>query len=485
MRILDKRWAILMLILSSSCTVSMPKDEQTKNLIKPPALTKSVSRSLRTPYFTRGSWPKDCWWHMFDSADLNHLIQLALRKNPTIQEFKERIEVARQESIVVRSKLFPLVYFDYHDTKQYVSHNGLYRALNPTFPISANVVDLSIGFTYEFDFWGQNAHLFAAAIGRTQSAKAEAAEAILMTTTGLAQAYFALKTNLLRRDLYIQLYQERKEVFKLQKLLLNKALASKLDPLLSEEKVWEAEQWVSSIDAEIAANRHLINTLAGRGPDECLMINECLPPLPKKIAIPCDLSLNLLARRPDLMARIWKAEALAHEVGAAMADFYPNINLSGIFGVESSLYSKLFEARSITSSIIPAVYLPIFTAGAIGANVDARTAAFNEAIYSYNQLLLDSAKEVTDLLALARSVYEQKGMQNQIVSNAKKRYELTILRRQKGLDNVLSDYAYLEELIFKQLEDVTLIYNQYLVSIKLIKALGGGYHAECIPLKKI
>ncbi|MDR3625043.1 MAG: efflux transporter outer membrane subunit [Chlamydiales bacterium] len=478
------RNAFLGVILLSSCNVSMPKQEQVKNIIAPPSLQKSICTSMHTPFFTRSTWPKDCWWSEFHAPDLNCLIASALSKNPTIQEVRERIELARQESIVVRAKLFPLVFFEYEDTKEYVSHNGLYRAFNPKFPISANLVDLSIGFTYEFDFWGQNANLFAAALGREQAAKAESAEVILVTTTALAQSYFALKTNLIRRELYLRLYRVRKDAFELQQLLLQKALLSKLDPLLSEELVLEAGKLVASIEEEIAVNKHVINTLAGRGPDECLNITECLSPIPEKIAIPCDVSLNLLARRPDLMATIWRAEALAHEVGAAMADYYPNINLAGLVGVESALYSQIFQARSITASVTPALYLPIFTAGAIGANIRARKADFNAAIYAYNQLLLDSAREVADLLALGRSVYEQKALQNLVIERSKQRYELTVLRKEKGLDNFLAVYQYLEELIDKELEDVTLIYNQYLVTIKLIKALGGGYHAECIPLKK-
>ncbi len=184
------------------------------------------------------------------------------------------------------------------------------------------------------------------------------------------------------------------------------------------------------------------------------------------------------------MAQIWRVEALAHEVGAAKADFFPNINLTAFTGLESVLYSLLFRGNSETGGLQPAIHLPIFTAGAIRANIEAKKAAFDEAVYEYNNLLLRSSKEVADLLVIVETVFKQKHKQNQIVGNAKSRYELTKLRKEKGLDNTLQTLAYQDSLIQKQLEDVNLLYSQYLATIKLIKALGGGYLSEySVPLK--
>jgi outer membrane protein TolC len=131
----------------------------------------------------------------------------------------------------------------------------------------------------------------------------------------------------------------------------------------------------------------------------------------------------------------------------------------------------------------PALHLPIFTAGEIHANIKAKKAHFDAAVYAYNQLVLRSAQEVADLLALAKSVFYQKKEQEKIVDYAKARYKLTELRREKGLDDRLTDDIFHEELIQKKLVDVTLLYDQYLAVIKLIKALGGGYHSEHIPLE--
>ena len=342
---------------------------------------------------------------------------------------------------------------------------------------------MTLSFTYEFDFWGKNRHLFNSALGEMKAQEAEAAQVDLITSTSVAQAYFALKTNLLRNDLYEELFEVRNAIFKLQKLLLSKALLSKLPPLLSEEQLLEAEKLVFNIKEEVQTDRHLLNILLGRGPDAPLEIDESLPPLSKTLKLPENLSIDLLARRPDLMAQIWRVESLAHEVGAAKADFYPDINLTAFLGLESIAYHLLLKSHSKNAGLQPAIHLPIFTAGAIRANIRAKKAQFDEAVFAYNDLLLQSAKEVADLLVFTQSVFAQKEDQEQIVQASFDRYELTKLRVEKGLDDMLQQYYKREELILKQLDNVSLLYSQYLATVRLIKALGGGYQSEySVPL---
>lgn len=147
----------------------------------------------------------------YNSPELNLLVTEALGYNPSIQEVKKRIEVAKQQAIVTRSVLFPLV-FNADENRQYISHNGLYRAFNPSFPLNANLLDLSLSFNYEVDFWGQNRNLFRAALGEAKAQEAEAAEVELITSTATAQAYFAYKTNLIRKELYVQLINVRQKL---------------------------------------------------------------------------------------------------------------------------------------------------------------------------------------------------------------------------------------------------------------------------------
>lgn len=468
-------YIVVSALLFGSCMVSMSEEEQAEHLLQAPSLETSADSSLALSYYARADWPEEAWWEVFGSEQLNGLMRKALEQNPSIEAVRAKIVFAKEQAVVVGSQLYPIVYFDGSDMWDYLSKNGLYRALNPTIGLSNSQIDFSLSFTFELDFWGKYRNLYYAALGREKATEAETAQVELIETTALATAYFALKTNLLRQKLYKELLDVRKKDLAVQKMLLRHSLYSKLPPLLAQEKVDQAEQWVYDIEKEIAVDRHLVNLLVGLGPDDLLEVNSVLPPLPAKLAIPNNLSAELVSRRPDLMAQIWRVDALAHEVGAARAEFWPDFNLSGLAGFQSGSWSSIFNWASKTLSLTPAFSLPVYTAGEIAANADAKKALFDEALYQYNELLLKSFQEVADVLAISKAVYLNKARQDSIVESARARYELTALRQQHGLEGALTIYNYLEELIQKQLDDVQLLYSQYVVCIRLIRSLGGGY----------
>ncbi len=466
-----------------ACRIDLSPSAQVNGLQNMPTMALDIKKKQQQKdIFSQGNWPNKHWWRMYHSPQLNALISEALAKNPSLQAVKQRVNVAKQESVIVGSALFPLVFFNATDSAQYTSKNGLYRVFNPTFPLHAYVVDLSLSFTYDFDFWGKNHNLFYAALGKERALRAEAANVKLIVTTALTQAYFAYKTNGLREKLYEQLLFVRIRINELNHLMLHKGLYSALPPLRAEENVEEAKKLVAIIKEERQIDRHLINILVGRGPDTPISIDQPLADLPQKLTIPKTLSLNLLARRPDLMAQIWRAKALAHKAGAAQADFYPDVNIMGLAGLQSVAWAKLFETTSGTGVIRPAISLPIFTAGAIRANVRAKKSAFDAAIADYNKLVLQSTQEVLDVLAFASSVYQQKKEQVTIINAAEQRYKLTKLREKHGLDSQFDTYYLQEDVIQKKLTDIVLLYNQYVASVKLVKSLGGGYCQLIVPL---
>ncbi len=466
---------LLILCLLSSCCISMSKKERTKNFRPTPSLKESREIALQTPAFKEGNWPTRQWWEQYDSKELTCLIEMALKNNPSILAVREKINFAQNESIIARSALFPLIYFDTSDQWQYLSQTGLFRNLNPNIPLNSSQIDFSLSFTYEFDFWYKYRNLYNAALGRQKAAIAESAQVDLITSIALAQSYFALRTNFVRKRLYQELYDVRLNYFKLQERLLKNALYSKLTPLLSEEAVFQAQQLLFAINQELDVNKHIINILVGRGPDTPLCPEEALPVLPLQMALPKKISSDLLSRRPDLMAQIWRVDALAYDVGAAKAEFWPDINITALIGFQSLSWQKLFQWINNTVGATPGLSLPLYTAGMIGANVDAKKASYNEAVFQYNDLILKSLQQVADLLSIGRAIYGEKERQSQIVANSTSRYNLTLLRKKKGIDSALIAYQFQEELIQKKLEDVELLYQQYIVSVSLIKALGGGY----------
>ncbi len=472
-----------LLLFLSGC-LSMSDSDKKENLAVSPSLDKSQKEGIDSDVFASGSWPDKEWWAFFDSPVLSKWISDAFAKNPSLQSLEYSIEQARQVAVVSRSKLMPTLYFDARDNYAYFSQHELDHLYNPSLPIHGYEVDLSLAFNYEFDFWNKNRNMFRAAVGELKAKTAEYYQAELIVSTSLAQSFFALLTTIQKKELYQDLVAVRKKRLDLQIKMQEGAIFDAFPPLLGDEGVRQAEQQVAQMDDEIRLETHQINILMGRGPDEDLCLENITQNPPTQIPLPKDLSSNLLARRPDLMAQIWRAEAMALEVSAAKADFFPNINLAAFGGFKSVAWSNLFQNSSHTVGYSPAISLPIFTAGAIKANVRTKKAAFDKAIFEYNNLLLVSAQEVADALSQVRTVYKQKDLQTGVVLDAAKRLELTLLRVEGRLDSEFAVLDFEEALIDKKIKEVDFTYLQYAFVVKLMKSLGGGYLSSDVPISK-
>lgn len=440
-----------------------------------PSLEETSNYTLENPHFVRGDWPDEKWWEMFESPELNSLIDQALCCNPDILAVKARIDQARAESIISRAQVFPLVFFDGTESLSYLSKNGLLYALNPLLGRHTDDLTLDLSINYEVDLWWKYHNLFYASLGRAQAAIAEKAQVELVVSSALTQAYFALKTNLVRQQLYQQLASVRQKYYDVNLLLLDEALYSGFEPALADEKLQEANKALYEINQEVINNIHLINILCGNGPDHEIQVDSLPLEPPETIAIPETLSLDLIARRPDLAAQLWRTKALGFEIKARIADFYPNVNIKQILGLNSLAWSKLFQAGSMYPSFRPAVHLPIFVWGEIKAGVAAKTAEYNQAVEEYNALVLKSSQQVADLLVILDAVFQKRAAQNVILESAHYRFDLSSLNFEQGLANILDVYTKEIEWIEKALVDVELIYAQYAVSVGLVRSLGGGY----------
>src|SRR5207253_826018 len=104
-----------------------------------------------------------------------------------------------------------------------------------------------------------------------------------------------------------------------------------------------------------------------------------------------------------------RVEAAAARIGAAKADFYPNINLTAFLGFDAlTLHGlDLFSAGSRTGGVGPAIHLPVFEAGRLQASLRGRYGEYDAALAQYNQALLEALRQVADQITSLRAVRGQ------------------------------------------------------------------------------
>jgi len=468
----------LWLLCLASCA-RVPQSDLAQQF-EPVTLTASRQAALEREFFEEGGWPTEQWWEMFGDPQLNHLIALGLEKSPTLQLALAKVAAAEAEARVVKSALFPTLGADYEEQWQYFSKNGFVRSFYPTVPPvipppAANQLDLTLNFNYEIDFFGRNRNLFLAALGKSRAECAESKQAALIVTTLIAQVYIELQMKLAQQEVVQERLDQRKELLA---LTLERGVHG-LDPLMpvlqKQQSLYEVEQTLLELEKQIALDRHMLCALVGLGPDTDITPQPMSALFERPIALPLDLSSDLLARRPDVAAQIWKVEAAAKEIGAAQSDFYPRVNLMAFGGLESLAFNKLLNFGSKQGGLVPAIHLPLFTGGRLTANLKHKVALFNEETHRYNQLVLTAAREVADQIAILSATFDTLSYQIASLEVADAQLELEASRHQRGIQNFLSVLER-EENVFAQRYLLYGYERDYLLAVlKMIKALGGGY----------
>ncbi len=118
-----------------------------------------------------------------------------------------------------------------------------------------------------------------------------------------------------------------------------------------------------------------------------------LPVLPP--AVPDQLSIDLLARRPDIAASRWRVEAAQQRRHIAEAQYYPDVSVRGLIGLESLDLAKLLEAGSRVPQIGLAIHLPLFDNGLRSAQLGEADTEIAAAVATYNDTIISAARELT------------------------------------------------------------------------------------------
>jgi NodT family efflux transporter outer membrane factor (OMF) lipoprotein len=274
---------------------------------------------------------------------------------------------------------------------------------------------------------------------------------------------------------------DRKQLFQLSARREEQGLDPAIPSLEKEQDVYQIEQTILMLEKDISLDQHMLSILVGVGPDTNLCKEPMRAIFETAVSIPQDLSTDLLARRPDLIAQIWRVESAAKRIGAAKADFYPRVNLMAFAQLESLSFNKLLNIGSRQGGLVPALHLPIFTGGKLRANLKEKVAIFNEETYRYNELLLNAAKEVADQITTLSTTFDTLTLQINTLDSAEDQLELQYARYKQGINDFLT-VLQREDLLLQQRYQLFAFERDYLLAVlKMIKALGGGYHTDHTP----
>lgn len=438
--------------------------------IDPAAL--AASTTLAGATLSAAAWPAANWWQRFGDPQLDALIAEALAGNPGMGSARARIDRALALAASAGAALAPQANAGADLTRQRYSGNGIFPP-----PIAGSwhtQTQLAASFGYELDLWGRNRAAHDAALGQARSAEVDAYAVRLLLAAGVARAYVQLGRGFEQLALAQTALAQRQAMYDLTQQRVAAGLDSDVELKQAEGSIPAARLRIAQLEEEIALGRNLLAALLGQGPDRGLAITRPRM-LEQPIALPSVLPADLLGRRPDVVAQRWRVESARRDIDAAKGQFYPNVNLSALVGVQSISFAKLLTAHSENPAFGPALRLPLFDGGRLRGNLAAKDADYDLAVEQYNQTLVDALREVVDQLASLRSVDAQRVELERALAAARDAYALASARYRAGIASYLQLLAAEAPLLEQESLRANLRARELELSINLIRALGGGF----------
>ncbi|WP_221799802.1 efflux transporter outer membrane subunit [Oceanobacter mangrovi] len=468
--------SLLTLLVLGGCA-QLPPEQASPDMM---TANKDTFASQQSLAGTAAAWPQQQWWQQYGDAQLDQLISEGLASSPDMTIAAARVRAAAAFSDVTASATSPQLSANVDITKQKQSYN--YLTPDAFTPQGWNNYGLAtLNLNWEIDFWGKNSAALASAISSLQASQAELADARLTLAANIATRYAELAQLFASRDTLMRALEIRNQTLELINQRYDNGLETLGSRYRAESRKANAENDLLAIDESIALKRNQLAALLGQGPDRGLAIERPAIKLDKEFALPDQVALELLGRRPDISAARLQVEAMASEEESRKAAFYPNVNLSAYFGLQSIYLDQLVESGSTVGSVGPAISLPIFNGGRLRAQLRDSQAQYDLAVGSYNQTVTHALQQVADTAVSQKALNGRISKAEEAYQAAQHAWQIAQNRYQGGLDSYL-DVLSAEDLLLGNLQTLTdLRSRSFVLDIAMQRALGGGYQQASEP----
>jgi NodT family efflux transporter outer membrane factor (OMF) lipoprotein len=447
----------------------------------------SLAPPLKTPdvptgdaYKELGPWtqaqpadrlPRDSWWTLYDSGELNDLEIRLIAGNPTLAAALASYEQARALSDQARAGLFPTLGVGAGVSRNRESVNAPLRG--PTTPTYYNANSLSGSVSYELDLWGQIRNEVAAGEANAAASAADLESARLSLIAQLVSDYVQLRS--LDRDTEIlnETVEAYTRALSLTQQRHNAGIAPGLDVSQAQTQLDAARSQSAQTLAARALMEHAIAALLGVSAStfsiEPKIVAITLP------QIPSGVPTTLLQRRPDIAAAQRRMIAANANIGVARAAYFPSLTLGAQGGFQSTGFSNWLSAPSSFWAIGPNALLSVFDGGLRRAQVAQARAQFDASAANYRGIVVTAFQQVEDSLANLNHYHDAAVEEKAAVDAAQRTLDFSMALYKQGAVDYLTVVTSQTALLQTQLESQNLDTLQLSASVNLILALGGGW----------
>ena len=437
-----------------------------------------VRPTVDTPPAWRIDYPKAAevanlkWWEQFGDPVLNELVEAALRDNRDLRVAAARVDQFIGALTATGSQFYPQIGYGADASRARASAVG-----QPPLPPGANpyfsLYNVSLGAQWQVDLFGRVRRQTEAAQAQVYASEQGRRGVVLTLVSSVAASYIVLRS--LDRQLEIAQATARNfnATLRIFELRFKAGIVAKTEVTQVRSQAQQAEAAIPAFQQAIAAQENLISILLGRNPGPIprgRTIDQLLAP-----AIPGDLPAALLLRRPDILQAEQNLVAANASIGAARAQYYPNLSLQAALATTATAFSGLFSGPAAAGLIGAGLTGPVFTFGGIEGQVASAEAGERLALAVYQQTVLNALRETNDALSGSQRRLEEFNAQRGRVDSLREFARLARLRFDKGVAGYLDVLVAENELFAAELASVGLQAGRYTQLVNVYQAMGGGW----------
>ncbi|GAL83208.1 RND transporter [Sporocytophaga myxococcoides] len=423
------------------------------------------------------------WREYFNNPILTDLIDTALNQNFDVLKSFQRIEASRAGVRASIGALLPTVSgFGSVAQRRY----GLYTMdgagnistyINPDEIVPINLRDYYTGLqtSWEIDIWGKLRNRKKSAVARFFGSIEAKNLIVTNIIADVANHYYQLqaldnKLEILRENIKLQenallIVQTQKEAG-----ITNELAVKQLEGQVLNSKNLEKETLQEILETE---NR--INFLLGRFPQSVRRDKDQYKDSLNFI-VNVGAPADLLGNRPDIRQSEFQLKAAKADVKAAQAAFYPSLNLTGAYGYQAYKTGVLFRSpESIAYTIFGGLTAPLLNRSQIKAEFQNANAAQTEALYNYQQSVINGHIEVYNELAKLKRLQEIHDLRTRESQALSESVDISTELFKSGRANYLEVIISQQKSLDAQLLLVEARKRQNITKTNIYKALGGGW----------
>jgi len=472
----NKQWLFSTAVILSLASCKVPAIQEHKADIPLPKAYEGAAADST-------SWANIPWRTFFEDPNLRVLIDSALQNNKELKITLQEIEIAKNDVAYRKSFLSPKVGLKVGSGVEKVGRYTSQGAgdasteIEPGRKMPDPLGDFGVSAVsnWEVDIWRKLHNAQDAAVSRYLSSVEGKNFVFSNLIAEIASSYYELvcvdnqldivRTNIALQEQALEVVKAQREVGRVNELAVKKFTA----------ELYKTQGIEYKLQQQVTEAENRINFLLGRYPQKIVRTHTALAAaVPTSVQV--GLPAQLLHNRPDIKQAELDLQAASLDVKVARAEFYPSLDISASIGLRAFKPSYLIKApESMLYSLAGDLFAPLINKGAIQAEFKTANAHQLQALYNYEQTVLNAYLEVTNQLSnmsnLDKETHKQNSQVEVLNSSIDISKELFANNKAEYLEVLTTQRDVLEA----KLDLLDMKKEQFETMIKIYKALGGGW----------